>query len=322
MQRSLILQGSLSEGSATIWKMGKRKTTVVGLDSQRDAHQIALRARQRSEATAKIYRREADRLIDWLTEEGRSLDPTTVDSRLLDLYFAELGDKLGGTSVGIVVSPRPGLVRWMFAEDEIPSNPFAKMRQPKADDVPPRVLDDEQVMALFKSVSGRTFEDRRDRAILLVLLDTGLRPRELVGLTTEDVDHQRGRLYVTGKTGSRYVALGSTTMEAVERWSGFASPAATPGARNCGWGARTDDPFGVSRRCSESAAPRSASTGSTSTTYATASRTWLSAGGSPNDLQALAGWSSPAMVTRYARATSNDRAVEAHRGGLSPVDRL
>jgi integrase len=48
---------------------------------------------------------------------------------------------------------------------------------------------------------------------------------------------------------------------------------------------------------------------------------WLRAGGSPNDLQELAGWRSPQMVNRYAAANRAERAREAYRR-LSPMDSL
>jgi integrase len=53
----------------------------------------------------------------------------------------------------------------------------------------------------------------------------------------------------------------------------------------------------------------------------TFSHNWLAAGGNEGDLQALAGWKSPQMLSRYARSTRSERAREAHKR-LSPRDRL
>jgi hypothetical protein len=48
---------------------------------------------------------------------------------------------------------------------------------------------------------------------------------------------------------------------------------------------------------------------------------WLRSGGSPNDLQELAGCRSLQMVNRYASANRAERASEAYRR-LSPMDAL
>ena len=45
-----------------------------------------------------------------------------------------------------------------------------------------------------------------------------------------------------------------------------------------------------------------------------AAHRWLAAGGSEGGLQAMAGWSSPAMLARYTRARASERATdEAHK---------
>ncbi len=45
------------------------------------------------------------------------------------------------------------------------------------------------------------------------------------------------------------------------------------------------------------------------------------AGGYPDDLQTVMGWSSSQMLRHYAKATATDRAVAAQKR-LSPSDRL
>jgi integrase/recombinase XerC len=41
---------------------------------------------------------------------------------------------------------------------------------------------------LLKTCEGRDFTSRRDTAIILLLVDTGMRRAECVGMTLEDVD--------------------------------------------------------------------------------------------------------------------------------------
>ena len=70
---------------------------------------------------------------------------------------------------------------WCLEEGEITETPLRNIPPPAIPENPPPVLSAAQIKALFKVCSGPTFEDRRDTAIVAVLLDAGLRLGELVG---------------------------------------------------------------------------------------------------------------------------------------------
>jgi integrase/recombinase XerC len=75
-----------------------------------------------------------------------------------------------------------------------------------------------ELRALFEGVNG-TRDSIRDRAILLVLLDTGLRLGELVRLSVGDVDLIEGRCRVMGKGAKeRVVPIGGRTRRALRAW--------------------------------------------------------------------------------------------------------
>ena len=59
---------------------------------------------------------------------------------------------------------------------------------------------------------------KRDKAILLILLDTGIRVSELCDISIDDVNLESGRIFVTGKGNkSRFVFLGKISRQAI--WS-------------------------------------------------------------------------------------------------------
>ncbi len=71
-------------------------------------------------------------------------------------------------------------------------NPMLKVKAPKVvlEPLEPVALVD--VKSLISTCSGGTVADDRDRAIFLVLLDTGLRAQELCDVNLEDADLNTG----------------------------------------------------------------------------------------------------------------------------------
>lgn len=73
----------------------------------------------------------------------------------------------------------------------IPRNPSARCELPRRDRKEIHPLDDEQLAALMEAAKGRTLEH-----LVTVALFTGLRQSELLGLTWEAVDFERGTITV------------------------------------------------------------------------------------------------------------------------------
>jgi integrase/recombinase XerD len=87
----------------------------------------------------------------------------------------------------------------------------------------------------WKTRRGKTAQSKRptanrDRAIILTLLDTGIRAQELCDLTIADYDQKRGRLHVRHGKGDkqRFLFLGDRCRKAL--WRYLADRQAKPGA--------------------------------------------------------------------------------------------
>ncbi|MCH7948096.1 MAG: tyrosine-type recombinase/integrase, partial [candidate division Zixibacteria bacterium] len=80
-------------------------------------------------------------------------------------------------------------------------------------------LTEEQLRRLLKTCDGRTFEERRDNAILRLFMDCGVRLSELAGLTLSDLDLDSNVAVVLGKgRRPRACPFGRRTTLALDRY--------------------------------------------------------------------------------------------------------
>lgn len=282
-----------------------------------------LRAARRSPGTISLYRRIMDRQISWLAEFGRPTTVQAVAKRDLVAWMNALHDELGPSTVAIHYRHARAFWNWLAKEGEIDRSPMAGMVQPSVPDVPPQVISKDQLRAMLDACKGSDFRDRRDLAILLVMLDTGSRLGEMAGLKLEDFDRTYRTLTVTGKGDrTRTVAVGDTVIDALNRyvrlrrghrnvdhpalWLGKSGPLTSNGITQ------------VVRRRASQAGLEGIHPHLFRHTFA---HSWLESGGREGDLMMLGGWTSTEMPRRYGRSAAAERARDAHRSH-SPADRL
>jgi len=104
---------------------------------------------------------------------------------------------------------------------------MARMKPPTVPAKPVPIVPADRLKRLFAACAGAGFEARRDTALIMLLLDTGARRAEMVGLKLTDVDLDLDVLLVLGKgRRERTLPFGRKAGEALDRWpTGSARPA-------------------------------------------------------------------------------------------------
>lgn len=173
-------------------------------------------ARGCSHATIIAYRQDYRRLKDFLAANDfpRSLDSMTGPSiRRYVVWLREQGYK--PWSIRRRVCSLKAFVRYCVDEELLERNPAARVPTPKAPKGLPRYLTMDEVQEILKFIDSTPVTHRlRDRALVRVLLFTGLRRSELLGMNWSDIDFRNGTLRVMGKGATeRTIPLEEQTAE-------------------------------------------------------------------------------------------------------------
>lgn len=117
-------------------------------------------------------------------------------------------------------------LNWFQEEEVIPGwrSPASKVPTPKATDAPIQPISIEDVKKVLRHCP-RDKSGTRDRAIFLVLLDTGIRAAELLALDFDDLHLPSGELLIRHGKGdkTRAVFCGKTTRSALRSWLAYRS---------------------------------------------------------------------------------------------------
>ncbi|MEI5672996.1 MULTISPECIES: tyrosine-type recombinase/integrase [unclassified Nocardioides] len=271
-----------------------------------------LRAEGKSERTIKIYGQAINFFSGWLEAQGRPADLDELNRPAIREWLAQLVEVNEPSTVKIRYRGLFRFCGWLVDEDELDENPMKTLSPPELNDKPVPILDDAELSALLKACAGKDFADRRDEAMIRLLLDCGLRISELCGLSA-DVDLDQGMALVRGKGSKiRPIYFGARTTRALDRY--------IRARRGHRW-AHLDALFLTQRGAMtpdgarERMKVRGQQAGIEDLHPHRFRHTWahdfLMNGGQERDLKRLAGWSSDVMLERYGASAADARAKAA-----------
>jgi site-specific recombinase XerD len=272
-----------------------------------------LRAEGRSPNTLRLYGQAVTFFSRWLESEGRTATLDELNRAAIREWLAVLSDTHEPGTVKVRYRGLHRFCSWLVDEGEITTNPMATLSPPTLKMKPVPVVTDDELVALLKACNGREFADRRDEALIRLLLDCGVRISEACGLRVDDIDLDQGMAIVKGK-GSKvrpvYFSARTTRaldryirMRAQHRWAHLDALFLTQRGALSADGARDRVKLRGQLAGIDDLHPHRF--------RHTFAHDFLMSGGQERDLKRLAGWSSDVMLERYGASAADARAKAA-----------
>jgi site-specific recombinase XerD len=286
----------------------------------------SLRGRGLTERSIQTYLVTGASLGRWCLARPRPVtDPVDVTRDHLEEYLEHLQTRI--TRYGRKASPAAvakeyrGLkvmFKWLAEREDI-KDPMTKIPAPLVPDTVVDTFADDELAALLAACKGRGFSDRRDHALIRVLLDTGVRLSELAGMTVASADLNLGLITVSRETSKgrrdRLVVLSPKTADALDAYVTGARRRHPDRELDALWlaGSPHRGQLGVDgvRLLLQRRGRLAGITGKVNPHRFrhTAAHQFLLAGGREGEAMTLFGWKSRSMVDRYGASGAQVRAI-------------
>ncbi len=199
-----------------------------------DTYKIQARTEGKSPNTLRIYATAISIFKKFLDRNGYSTDIAKINPEEIREFISYLQNTkafmdhpftgpqkkgLAGHTINCYLRAIRAFWGWLETEELIAANPFDRIKVPKP---PKKVItpfSEDQIRVLLSVIDTRSPLGFRDWAIILTLLDTGIRVTELTELKLEEVSLVQRCLKIHGKGNKeRIVPIGISVQRALAKY--------------------------------------------------------------------------------------------------------
>jgi integrase/recombinase XerD len=161
--------------------------------SARELFFLRCRSKNLSDHSLAWYRNILSGFLAFLEAIGGP-SPCETTPNMVRAYFEHLRErKQSSITINRTYGALRCFFRYLSQERVIPATPFSLIEKPKVEKKLIRPLNMDQVRLLLAQPKTKTFCGFRNWAMMLLMLDTGLRLGEVLGLRRDRIDWQGSR---------------------------------------------------------------------------------------------------------------------------------
>ena len=174
-----------------------------------------------SEHTQVAYGNDLRQWEQFLTGGGEQLDVASVTASDIRAWLLQLsGSGDSARTLRRKVQAVRSFYKWLMRNGTVVVNPAASVELARIPKRLPQLVREDSVDSLLDSkIDDADFEQVRNRLIVMMLYETGMRRAELIGLLDKNVDTAKGELKVHGKRDKdRIIPFGTELADWIEKY--------------------------------------------------------------------------------------------------------
>ncbi len=172
----------------------------------------------KSENTVSAYKRDVEKYLDFLEENGIESLFDTNKSTVLTYLLSQQKSGRAASSVSRSLSSLKMFYGYVTANGEGMPDPTLNLEAPQVKRNMPRILTAREVDRFLSAPNTKTAQGKRDHAMLELLYATGIKVSELVMLDIKDINTKAGFLHCRGGAKERILPIGQLATESLERY--------------------------------------------------------------------------------------------------------